>query len=154
MVTDLNHFLDLPEDTPGPARALADHLGNIVRAATAGDAGTAWNSALPCRRRPAHRRCRGRVIVLRPEAAGSIRWQCSICDDDGTVGNWEGSPFDLRTRQLTLAAAIHQVVVAEEIAVALRALQLLTPTANGWCSAAARTATASSCPAPGKTSTS
>ena len=53
MVTDLHHFLDLPAGTPGPARRLAGHLGNIVRAATAGDAGTAWESALPCRRRPA-----------------------------------------------------------------------------------------------------
>src|SRR3954451_1974682 len=59
MVTDLHHFLDLPPDTPGPARRLAEHLSNIVRAATAGDAGTAWESALPCRRRPANRRCRG-----------------------------------------------------------------------------------------------
>jgi hypothetical protein len=40
-VTDLNHFLDLPEDTPGPARRLAEHLSDIVKAATAGDAGTA-----------------------------------------------------------------------------------------------------------------
>ena len=46
-------------DTPGPARRLAEHLGNIVRAATAGDAGTAWESALPCRRRPANRRLPG-----------------------------------------------------------------------------------------------
>ena len=38
MVTDLHHFLDLPQDTPGPARRLAEHLSNIVRAATAGDA--------------------------------------------------------------------------------------------------------------------
>ena len=59
LVTDLHHFLDLPEDTPGPARRLAQHLGNIVRAATAGDAGTAWESALPCRRRPANRAARG-----------------------------------------------------------------------------------------------
>ena len=34
LVTDLRHFLDLPEDTPGPARRLAQYLGNIVRAAT------------------------------------------------------------------------------------------------------------------------
>jgi hypothetical protein len=26
LVTDLNHFLDLSEDTPGPARRLAGHL--------------------------------------------------------------------------------------------------------------------------------
>jgi len=32
-------------------RRLAEHLSNIVRAATAGDAATSWESALPCRRR-------------------------------------------------------------------------------------------------------
>ncbi len=48
MVTDLQHFLDLPEDTPGPARRLAAQLGDIVRAATAGDVGSAWESTLPC----------------------------------------------------------------------------------------------------------
>jgi len=30
LVTDLRHLLDLPEDTPGPARRLAQYLG-IVR---------------------------------------------------------------------------------------------------------------------------
>ena len=46
MVADLHHFLDLPDDIPGPARRLAEHLSSIVRAATAGDVGTAWMSAL------------------------------------------------------------------------------------------------------------
>jgi hypothetical protein len=46
-VTDLHHFLGLPADTPGPARRLAEHLSNIVRAATAGDAGTAWEARCP-----------------------------------------------------------------------------------------------------------
>ena len=48
LVSDLNHFLDLPDDVPGPARRLAEHFGTIVRAATAGDgAGNPWTSALP-----------------------------------------------------------------------------------------------------------
>jgi hypothetical protein len=44
----------MPEDAPGPALRLAEQLGGIVRAATAGDAGTAWTSALLCRRRPSN----------------------------------------------------------------------------------------------------
>jgi hypothetical protein len=125
LVTDLSHFAGLSEDTPGPARRLAGHLGNIVRAATAGDAGTAWESALPCRRRPANRRCPGRIIVLRTEVGAPIRWQCSICDDEGVISNWEDSAFDLRTRQLTLAEAASEIIIPDEVAAALRELQLL-----------------------------
>ncbi|WP_235734310.1 hypothetical protein [Mycolicibacterium austroafricanum] len=57
LVADLQHFLDLGPDTPGPARKLAEHLAGIVAAASAGDAHTPWETALPCRRRPATRRC-------------------------------------------------------------------------------------------------
>ena len=124
MVTDLHHFLDLPADTPGPARRLAEHLGNIVRAATAGDAGATWESALPCRRRPANRRCPGRMIVLRTEPTAPIRWQCSVCDDEGIISNWAGSPFDLRRRRLTLARPVNELVIPDEVAAVLRELQL------------------------------
>lgn len=127
LVTDLHHFLDLPEDTPGPARRLAEHLANIVRAATAGDAGTAWESALPCPRRPSNRRCPGRMIVLLTEPGAPIRWQCSVCDDTGVISNWQDSPFDLRRRQLTLAATANEIVIPNEVAAALRDLQLLDP---------------------------
>ena len=125
LVTDLHHFLDLPQGTPGPARRLAEHLSNIVRAATAGDAGTAWESALPCRRRPANRRCPGRMIVLRTEPGAPIRWRCSVCADEGTVSNWEDSPYDLRRRRLTVAGAVNEIVIPDELAAALRELRLL-----------------------------
>jgi len=125
MVTALHHFLDLPDDAPGPTRRLAVHLSNIVRAATAGDACGAWNSALPCRRRPAHRACPGRMIVLRTEPGAPIQWQCSVCDDAGVISDWEDSPFDLRRRGQTVAEAANEIVIANEVAVALRDLQLL-----------------------------
>jgi hypothetical protein len=124
-VTDLNHFLHLPEDTPCPARRLAEHLGNIVRAATAGAGGTAWESALACRRRPAHRRCRGRLIVLRTQPGTPIQWRCSVCDDEGVISNWEDSPFDLRRRRLALAGAVNEIVISEDVATTLRDLRLL-----------------------------
>jgi hypothetical protein len=125
LVSDLNHFAGLPDDTPSPARRLAGHLHDIVRAATAGDAGTAWDTALPCRRRPGNRRCPGRMIVLRTEASAPIRWQCSVCDDQGVISNWEDSAFDLRRRQLTLAQPVSEIVIPNEVAAALRELQLL-----------------------------
>ena len=124
-VTDLHHFLDLPDDTPGPARRLAEHLSNIVRAATAGDAGTAWMTPLPCRRRPAHRSCPGRMIVFRSEFPAPIHWQCSVCHDEGVISNWQDSPYDLRCRDLALARPIKEVVISEKVAAALRDLPLL-----------------------------
>jgi hypothetical protein len=125
LVSDLHHFLDLPEDTPGPARRLAEQLSSIVRAATAGDARTAWESALPCRRRPGNRRCPGRMIVLRTGPGAPIRWQCGVCGDDGMISNWEDSPFDLRRRRLTVAGAIGEYLISDEVAAALRGLRLL-----------------------------
>jgi hypothetical protein len=124
MVTDLHHFLDLPAGTPGPARRLAEHLSDIVRAATAGDAGIAWESALLCRRRPANRRCPGQMIVLRTEPTAPIRWQCSVCDDEGVISNWAGSPCDLHPQRLTLAHPVNEIVISEEAAAALRGLRL------------------------------
>jgi hypothetical protein len=128
MVTDLRHFLDLPADTPGQARRLAEHLGNIVRAATAGDAGSVWSSALSCRRRPAHRACLGRMMLLRAEAGSPIRWQCSVCDDTGVISNWEDSLFDLRRRRLAVAAPSKDIVIAHVVAEALRDLRRLLDT--------------------------
>jgi hypothetical protein len=126
LVSDLHHFLDLPDDVATPARRLAEQLGNIVRAATAGDAGAAWETALPCRRHPARRACPGRVIVARPPQ-GPIRWQCSACGDEGVISNWEDSPFDLRRRGLTVAPAATEIVIPDQVAAALRDLQLLDP---------------------------
>jgi len=122
LVADLTPFLDLPEAAPGPARRLAEQLSDIVRAATAGDASTPWTSALPCRRRPAHRPCPGRIGVLRPEPVAPIRWRCSV---EGVISNWAASRYDLRRRRLILADIPNELVVPDDTAATLRDLQLL-----------------------------
>ena len=127
MVTDLHHFLNLPHETLGPARRLAEQLGYIAQAATAGDAGIAWETALPCRRRPANRACTGRMIVERTEPGAPIRWQCTSCGDAGVMSNWEDTPFDLRPRRLTVAETAHEVIITHAVAAALRELRLLDP---------------------------
>lgn len=127
LVTDLRHFLDLPANAPGPARRLAEHLGDVVRAATAGDVGVTWMSALSCRRRPARRPCPGRMIVFRSQAPASIRWRCGVCDDGGLISNWEGSPYDLRRRRLGLVGTVNELVISDQAAAALRQLRLLDP---------------------------
>jgi hypothetical protein len=96
LVFDLRHFLDIPDDAPGPARKLAQHLGSVVQAATAGDAGMPWVTALACRRRPRNRPCTGHIAVFRADLPAPIEWQCSLCGDEGLINGWEKSPFDLR----------------------------------------------------------
>ncbi len=91
---DLRHFLDLPDDAPGPAQRLAAQLGDLVRAATAAEPGPAWISALPCRRRPGHRACPGQMMVARPDRAAPIVFECTDCGDGGVISGWQDSPFD------------------------------------------------------------
>ena len=127
LIADLTHFQDLPFDAPGPARNLAAHLERVVRAATAGDAGAPWASALPCGRRPGRRPCPGRIVVHRPEPPAAIRWQCGACGDDGAISNWEDTPYDLRRRHLAVAGSVHEVLISDQVAAALRELMLLDP---------------------------
>ena len=67
------------------------------------------------------------MIVLLTEPGAPIRWRCSVCDDVGVMSNWQDSPFNLRRRQLTLAETANEIVIPNEVAAALRDLQLLDP---------------------------
>jgi len=61
------------------------------------------------------------MTVLRPEPSGAeIQWRCGVCDE-GVISNWEDSPYDLRRRQLALAGAVTEIVIADELAATLRA---------------------------------
>lgn len=91
-VSDLRHFLDMPEAAPGPARRMAEHLTLVVRAATAGEGGQSWVTALPCRRRPGRRPCTGNLAVFRSDVPPSIEWRCTACGDEGVISGWERSP--------------------------------------------------------------
>jgi hypothetical protein len=70
-VADLRHYLDLPDCAAGPARRLADQLTSLVQAATARPAGAAWETTIPCRRRPSRRACTGRLTVSRSDVPRS-----------------------------------------------------------------------------------
>lgn len=132
LVSDLTHFLDMPEEAPGPARRLGRHFADIVRAATAANCvREQWTSALPCRRRPGHRPCPGRIAVAAGLPPTPIRWCCTACGDEGVITSWEGSPYDLRPKQLAaVEGAAREIVVSDEVAAALRDLLFLDPAAE------------------------
>ncbi|MGH9114052.1 MAG: hypothetical protein ACRDZN_17385 [Acidimicrobiales bacterium] len=124
-VSDLRHFLDLPDDVPGPARRMAERLTLIVRAATAGDAGAAWVSAITCDRRPRRRLCAGHLAVRRTDVPPSIAWRCTSCGDEGVISGWERSPYDLRPRHpRPRSNAARRVFIPADTAATLRRLEL------------------------------
>lgn len=127
LVADLRHFLDLPDDTPAPAVRLAEQLRGIVRAATAGEAGADWVTALPCQRRPGHRRCPGRIRVLRTEATASITWECTACGDSGSISGWPGTPEDLGEQRPSSNVPARDIYISEELAASLRDILVLDP---------------------------
>jgi hypothetical protein len=125
-VSDLRHFLDLPDDVSGPARRMAERSTLIVRAATAGDAGAEWVSALTCDRRPGRRPCLGHLAVLRTDVPPSIAWQCTSCGDEGVISGWEQSPYDLRPRHpRPTSTTARRVFIPAATAATLRRLELL-----------------------------
>ena len=125
-VSDLRHFLDMPEDVPVAARRMAEHLTLIVRAATAGEGGQAWVSALPCRRRPGRRPCPGHFALFRTDVPPSVEWRCTACGDDGVIRGWERSIFDLRPRRPELVSMPSiRAVIPAEVAATLRDLRVV-----------------------------
>ena len=116
----------MPADVPVAARRMSEHLTLIVRAATAGEGGQPWVSALPCRRRPGRRPCPGHFALFRTDDPPSIEWRCTACGDDGVIRGWEESVFDLRRRRPELVSipSIRMVVPAEVVAI-LRDLRLV-----------------------------
>lgn len=127
-VSDLRHFLDMPDDAPGPARRMADHLGGIVKAATAAESGEPWMSALPCRRRPNRKPCTGTIAVFRIDVPPSIEWRCTGCGDMGVISGWEGSYFDLRERTppgATTRGIQRRLEATSEVVSVLREIEIL-----------------------------
>lgn len=125
LVSDLRHFLDLPDGTPAPTRRLAEQLHDIVRSATAREPGSGWVSALPCLRRPGNRRCPGRILVRRTERAAPVTWACTRCGDAGSASGWQDTPYDLSHRPTTAAGPARDVSISDDAVAGLRETMLL-----------------------------
>jgi hypothetical protein len=124
-VSDLGHFLGLPDDAPGPAMRMAEQL-SADRAGRDGQCCGLWlGEALPCMRPPGHRACSGTIEVARIDVPPSIYWRCTSCGDDGVIRGWEQSPFDLRCGPGAKDGEGIVVVVDAGVAATLRSLMLL-----------------------------
>jgi hypothetical protein len=105
---------------------MAEHLGFVVRAATAGEAGVPWVSALSCRRRPGNRPCAGYIAVFRADLPAPIEWRCTACGDEGVISGWEESLHDLRQpRTSSDHEPRYETLLTDDLAAPLRELMYL-----------------------------
>jgi len=124
-VSDLRHFLDMPDDAPSPAMRLGLQFAAIVRAASVRPVGTGARSAVGCIRRPGRRPCEGFIMVFR-RTNGEIAWSCDTCGDEGVITGWEGSPTDLSGVDDSYAdGAELMLLVARELYELIRGVLLL-----------------------------
>ncbi len=97
-VTDMNHYLDtdgmIAENMSTGALNLALHQGAIVAWMTSRRPQDIERTNVNCRRSPGRRRCPGEIIAAFDDETGGIVWRCPLCDDNGFIHGWEGTPWD------------------------------------------------------------
>ena len=93
----MRHFLSddgsLP-DLPGPALALAFHLGSIVGWVSRTPVKGLQDTNVNCRRSPGRQRCVGEIQAELSQHTRAIEWCCPLCGDRGLISGWEGTLWD------------------------------------------------------------
>ena len=96
-ITDMRHYIEedgtLP-DLPEPAFAIAVHLGAIVGWVSRLPSSQLAPTNVPCRRRPARRRCVGEIQAFIEMPGNVVEWVCVVCGDNGRITGWEGTLWD------------------------------------------------------------
>ncbi|GEM_PF-226545 len=129
-ITDMTHFEGIPA---GPsherARRMTQFFGDIVSAASVSPAGELVEAAIFCRRRPGRMRCPGHLQIRRDGVSGAIYWQCSRCDVQGEISNWEDTSWDFSQWMPDRSAnpKIHELFVTEDELRQLKCSLVLSP---------------------------
>ena len=102
LIANLRHYLgdDLSLiKIPSPAAALREFLGSLVEAVTSRDPGDKnYNTQLKCRH--GSDGCDGEVIAFfNPNDPLTIKWLCTVCEDEGQLTGWEGTVWDKSSGQ-------------------------------------------------------
>ena len=102
-VIDVRHYLDDDGQLAvksGPARKLAEYVGEIILCVTAGPANEDGFIPLPCRRRPGRKPCTGIIVADYDKTdPQTIIWQCPACGDQGLISGWQETQWDRRFSQ-------------------------------------------------------
>lgn len=96
-ITDITHFLDetgnFPPQMPKQARELAAFFSMVIEAASSRFPQQKMvQSELRCFQKG----CHGNISTVLLDEDAVINWQCSDCDNSGTISNWQGGRWDCR----------------------------------------------------------
>jgi len=122
---DVTQFDGTEPEVHPAARKFAEHIFGVIRAATSIPTGYTLESALPCRRRPGHRKCPGWIRIDRQDIPPHVNWECSNCQDSGVIHHWEDSPYDLRPPRRLDEPGLLSIELRDDEHAELRRLQLL-----------------------------
>lgn len=102
-MTDITHLApsEGPEpDLPEKLWKFRDYLGRIIKAATARAELTSFISGIPCRARVNRRPCGGTIkIDLQHLPVPTVHWDCTQCDEGGSITGWRKHLFDMSKYQ-------------------------------------------------------
>ncbi len=96
-IIDLSHYDWSDENSheiPREAVRLAEYFASIVDGALRNAPFGAGLTGIQCRRRPARKRCTGRIQVELSPRQNELHWWCPECGDRGRISNWEGTRWD------------------------------------------------------------
>jgi hypothetical protein len=91
---------------------MAEYVNEIVLAATASPKNRWKQSAIPCRRRPHHRKCLGRLLVSE-RANGDIEYRCPKCSEQGVIRGWQDGVSDLTEFRDESGGPAFEIVLGE-----------------------------------------
>jgi hypothetical protein len=92
--SDMNHLVDkegnISATSPKQSRELASFLALVIDAKTKKKNSTSSKDAIRCFKK----RCTGEINYKIDEETIQIIWECSKCDNAGSISNWLDTKWD------------------------------------------------------------
>ena len=97
-IVNLQHYLNQDgsigiESSSG--RRLAGHFAAIVQEASGDIDAEGRFPKVRCRRKPGRKQCAGEIESYIDPEDDAIVWRCPVCGDNGAIGGWAGTLWDL-----------------------------------------------------------
>jgi hypothetical protein len=95
-ISNMTHFLDetgnIPKQMPKEARELASFMALVVDTITKNSPTSLTSTDIRCFEKGCHGLIKSEIVGKKDE----IHWVCSKCQNEGVIGEWQGTKWDNR----------------------------------------------------------